>query len=226
MPPINGLRLDAQVGRMLDTLEQTEQGEDTLVIFVSDHGESLGDHYPRGKRSFYDGAARIPFALNWRVRLPAGAERDGRWACATWRDITFGELFDDDRATFMARDGRWKYAYAVNGGRELLFDQAADPDELVDRSGDPSATAEKARLRGALVALFRRDGLDRRLQDGDLVATPEREIHPGEVRGGIDSQGRDRAYAKFRKVPIADSIERNPLSGGQTREIWRGAEEG
>lgn len=77
MPPINGLRLDAQVGRMLDTLEQTEQGEDTLVIFVSDHGESLGDHYPRGKRSFYDGAARIPFVLNWRGRLPAGAERDG-----------------------------------------------------------------------------------------------------------------------------------------------------
>ncbi|HJO06697.1 MAG TPA: hypothetical protein QGG37_05075 [Chloroflexota bacterium] len=74
----------------------------------------------------------------------------------------------------MAGDGRWKYAYAVNGGRELLFDQAADPDELVDRSGEPSATAVKARLRGALVDLFRRDGLDRRLQDGDLVATPER----------------------------------------------------
>ncbi|HJO06698.1 MAG TPA: sulfatase-like hydrolase/transferase [Chloroflexota bacterium] len=58
-------------------LEQTGQGEDTLVIFVSDHGESLGDHYPWGKRSFYDGAARIPFVLNWRGRLPAGAERDG-----------------------------------------------------------------------------------------------------------------------------------------------------
>lgn len=251
-------QIDTQVGRMLDTLEQTGQREDTLVVFVSDHGESLGDHYQWGKRSFYDGAARIPFALNWPGRLPAGAERDGPVGLrdlaptflglagaesdgaldgadllpvaldddAPWRDITFGELFDDNRATFMAGDGRWKYAYAVNGGRELLFDQAADPDELVDRSGDPSATAEKARLRGALVDLFRRDGLDRRLQDGDLVATPEREIHPGEVRGGIDSQGRDRAYAKFRKAPIADSIERNPLSGVQTRAIWGGAEEG
>jgi len=245
-------QIDFQVGRMLDALEQTGQREDTLVVFVSDHGELLGDHYQWGKRSFYDAAARIPFVLNWPGRLPAGEQRDQPLGLRdlaptflglagadsdraldgadllpvalgeddAWRDITFGELFDDDRATFMAGDGRWKYAYAVNGGREVLFDQEADPDELVDRSGDPAAGEQKARLRGALVEFFRREGLDRRLDGDDLRAVPERDIHPGEVRGGIDSQGRDRAYAKFRRAPIAESIERNPLSGGQTRANW------
>ncbi|QLH78437.1 sulfatase-like hydrolase/transferase [Halosimplex rubrum] len=36
--------IDDQVGRLLEALERTGQREDTLVIFMSDHGEMLGDH--------------------------------------------------------------------------------------------------------------------------------------------------------------------------------------
>ena len=242
-------QIDFQIGRMLDALERTGQRDNTLVVFVSDHGELLGDHYQWGKRSFYDSAARIPFVLNWPGTLAgggvrdelvglrdlapaflalAGADGDGSLdgedllpvasgEAVAWRNITFGELFDDDRATFMACDGRWKYAYAVNGGREMLFDLESDPDELVNLAGDAAAERERVRLRRELVEFFAREGLTRRLAGGDLLATPERDIHPNEVRGGIDAQGRDRAYSKFRKAPLAGSIERNPLSGGQTR---------
>ena len=35
--------IDVQVGRMVAALERTEQIENTLIIFTSDHGEMLGD---------------------------------------------------------------------------------------------------------------------------------------------------------------------------------------
>ncbi len=53
--------IDLQVGRMLDALERTGQLENTLVIFMSDHGEMLGDHgiYLKGPY-FYEPAIHVP----------------------------------------------------------------------------------------------------------------------------------------------------------------------
>lgn len=62
--------IDYQVGRILDTLEETGQLDDTLIIFASDHGEFLGDYNCFGKRSFLDSAARIPMIC----RLPGTFE--------------------------------------------------------------------------------------------------------------------------------------------------------
>ncbi|MCK5801406.1 MAG: sulfatase-like hydrolase/transferase [Lentisphaeria bacterium] len=52
--------VDYQVGRILDTLEQTGQLENTLILFTGDHGEHLGDYNCFGKRSMHDSCARIP----------------------------------------------------------------------------------------------------------------------------------------------------------------------
>ena len=43
--------IDKQVGRMVDALKETGQLDNTIVIFMSDHGEMLGDHgfYPRDR---------------------------------------------------------------------------------------------------------------------------------------------------------------------------------
>ena len=68
-------QVDAQVGRILDALEEAGRREDTLVVFVSDHGELLGDHYQWGKRAFYEGAARVPFILSQPGTLPEGVVR-------------------------------------------------------------------------------------------------------------------------------------------------------
>ena len=69
--------IDGQVGRMLDALDQTGQLEDTVVVFMSDHGEMLGDHgiYLKGPH-FYDEAVRVPLLLSWPGRFKAGLKAD------------------------------------------------------------------------------------------------------------------------------------------------------
>lgn len=65
--------IDDSVGRMLRTLEDTDQRGNTLVIFTSDHGEMLGDHglVLKGCR-FYEGLVRVPLILSWPGRIQAG----------------------------------------------------------------------------------------------------------------------------------------------------------
>ena len=69
--------IDDQVGRMLDALDETGQLANTVVIFMSDHGEMLGDHgiYLKGPH-FYDEAIRVPLVLSWPDRFTAGLRSD------------------------------------------------------------------------------------------------------------------------------------------------------
>ncbi len=57
--------IDAQVGRLLNFLEEIGQRENTIVIFMSDHGEMLGDHgiYLKGPY-FYEPAIRVPLIIS------------------------------------------------------------------------------------------------------------------------------------------------------------------
>ncbi len=67
--------IDVQVGRLLAKLEETGQWENTLVIFMSDHGEMLGDHgiYLKGPY-FYDEATHVPLIVSWPGQIaPSGA---------------------------------------------------------------------------------------------------------------------------------------------------------
>ncbi|MDE2852635.1 MAG: sulfatase-like hydrolase/transferase [Chloroflexota bacterium] len=58
--------LDEEFGRLLHYLEATGQRENTVIIFMSDHGEMLGDHglVLKGCR-FYEGLARVPLMISW-----------------------------------------------------------------------------------------------------------------------------------------------------------------
>lgn len=69
--------IDDQVGRMLDALEETGQRDNTLVIFMSDHGEMLGDHglIQKGCR-FYEGLVRVPLILSWPGQVSSGVQSD------------------------------------------------------------------------------------------------------------------------------------------------------
>ena len=65
--------LDEQVGRMMDALEETDQLEDTLVVFMSDHGEMLGDHGMYLKAGlFYEQLIHVPLILSWPGRIEKG----------------------------------------------------------------------------------------------------------------------------------------------------------
>ncbi len=66
--------IDHNVGRILDALDSSGLAQDTLVLFVSDHGDHLGDHGLYGKGLPYDAALRVP--LIWRGQgIAAGQQR-------------------------------------------------------------------------------------------------------------------------------------------------------
>lgn len=46
--------VDMQVGRLIDHLKATGAYDRTLIIFTSDHGEQLGDHWLYGRRGYFD----------------------------------------------------------------------------------------------------------------------------------------------------------------------------
>jgi len=62
--------IDAQIGCLLDALRETNQIENTIVVFMSDHGEMLGDHgiYLKGPY-FYEPAIRVPLIVSWPGRI-------------------------------------------------------------------------------------------------------------------------------------------------------------
>jgi arylsulfatase len=56
--------IDQQVGRVLDALEKAGLGNDTIVVFTSDHGDMLGDHGLLVKGAFfYDPCTRVPLIM-------------------------------------------------------------------------------------------------------------------------------------------------------------------
>jgi len=67
--------IDDQVGRILDALEASGRADDTLVIFLADHGDMAGGHGMVWKStgSFYDEVARVPLIVRYPGHVPAGA---------------------------------------------------------------------------------------------------------------------------------------------------------
>ncbi|MDR3792372.1 MAG: arylsulfatase [Terracidiphilus sp.] len=55
--------VDEQIGRVMNTLEQRGLLEETLILFVSDHGDMLGDQNLWRKTYAYEGSARIPMMM-------------------------------------------------------------------------------------------------------------------------------------------------------------------
>ena len=56
--------MDAQVGRILDTLDELGLRENTIVIFSSDHGYLLGHHHKFQKQHLFEESTRVPFILS------------------------------------------------------------------------------------------------------------------------------------------------------------------
>ncbi len=63
--------IDENFGRLLQVLKEEGLEEDTIVVFMSDHGELMGSHGRMGKNSWQDEALLIPFILRWKNRVKA-----------------------------------------------------------------------------------------------------------------------------------------------------------
>ncbi|MBN2449323.1 MAG: sulfatase-like hydrolase/transferase [Lentisphaeria bacterium] len=66
--------LDADVGRLLDALEDTGYADSSLVVFTADHGEGRGRHNHVQKWYPYQEAVSVPLIAAWPGAIPEGAK--------------------------------------------------------------------------------------------------------------------------------------------------------
>lgn len=166
--------MDAQIGRILETLDATGQADNTIIVFTADHGLAVGSHGLLGKQSVYEHAMGAPLvlagpgiphgeseALTYLYDLmptllgEAGAEIpasvEGRDLKPVWQGQSEG-VRDSLYLTYENKmravtDGRWKLIRYPPIDRDQLFDLASDPDELVDLARDPTHQDRLATLR-------------------------------------------------------------------------------
>ncbi|MCP4644670.1 MAG: sulfatase-like hydrolase/transferase, partial [bacterium] len=76
--------LDWNLGRLVDAVDKAGLGDNTVIVFTSDHGEMFGAQGRRAKNIFYEEACRIPFLMRWPGHVPEKAASD---ACLGTPDI-------------------------------------------------------------------------------------------------------------------------------------------
>jgi choline-sulfatase len=156
--------IDEQVGRILETLEERGEADNTYVVFAADHGEMLGDHGRWTKSCHYESALRVPLAvagpgiepgrsdalvelsdLNPTLCELAGVEpAEGldarpltpllRGETSTHREFTMATLLGGS----CVRTAEWKLIVGAEG-RDELYHLAEDPQErrnVIDEQPD------------------------------------------------------------------------------------------
>jgi len=154
--------IDDQIRRLLNPVDgiQRRTNRNTVVIFFSDHGEMLGDHYRWRKSLPYEGSAHIPFMIQApdRFGLRQGSvdptavciedlmptilemahvaipdETDGHSLLPLMRGnakLNRPYLHIETAPTYQClTDGKEKFIWYVEDGREEFFDLTTDPHE-------------------------------------------------------------------------------------------------
>ena len=68
--------MDAQVGRILETLEKSGLKENTLIVFAGDNGLAVGQHGLLGKQNLFEHSIRVPMILSG-PGVPMNKKTDG-----------------------------------------------------------------------------------------------------------------------------------------------------
>ncbi len=56
--------MDHDIGRLLDTLDQLNLTDNTLIIYSSDQGIALGSHGLMGKQNLYESTQKVPMLIS------------------------------------------------------------------------------------------------------------------------------------------------------------------
>lgn len=68
--------IDEQVGKILESLKETGQLDNTIIIWTADHGSHLGDHNLIHKATHYERSARVPFVVWAGKNIRKGERKD------------------------------------------------------------------------------------------------------------------------------------------------------
>ncbi len=166
--------VDAQVGRVLSALEESEYRDDTIVILWSDHGNNYGRKHKLAKFTLWDASTRVPFVI-WDPRNPdrTGACREsvslvdiyptvlemiGEPAIDHLDGVSLTPWLDNvdlprdtpaitmmGRGNYGIRDRDWRYIRYLDGSEEL-YHTRIDQDEVRNLVADPRYAAVVDRL--------------------------------------------------------------------------------
>ncbi len=79
--------IDTQIGEILDTIEQRDELENTVIVFCSDHGEMNGDYGLIYKSNLLNGAVRIPLLVRTPETLKNAVPKRICQSPVEWIDI-------------------------------------------------------------------------------------------------------------------------------------------
>ena len=68
--------VDDNIGRLLEYLEQTDQLDNTVIVYTGDQGFMLGEHDYIDKRWMYEESMRMPLLVRYPPSVPAGSRSD------------------------------------------------------------------------------------------------------------------------------------------------------
>jgi arylsulfatase A-like enzyme len=172
--------VDAQIGRVLETLKVSDRLDNTIIVFAGDNGLAVGQHGLLGKQNLYDHSVRVPLVFSGpgiargerRDQLcylsdvmPTICELTGVAIPANVDTTSLAPAIRDASAAgrsavFFAykqqqrgiRDDRYKLIeYRVNGvAHTQLFDMRADPKEITNLVDESAHADTLARLRKSL----------------------------------------------------------------------------
>jgi arylsulfatase len=207
--------IDHQIRRVIGTLREEGELDNTIIMFTSDHGDMLGNHGLWAKRCFLESSARVPMILTGTTlgdRIERGSVStqlvglqdvmptlldacgieapesvEGRSMLAAGkREYLYGEEGEDHSATRMIHDGRYKLIYYAVGNKFQLFDVEKDPEELNDLFDSSSIREKRIELEQELIS--RLHGSDSGwIADGRLTGLPDRE-YPLVPKPGLAGQ--------------------------------------
>ena len=69
--------VDAQIGRIFESLKENDLWEDTIVVLTSDHGYHLGEHFLWGKVTLFEIGNRVPLLIRVPGKTPPGSVSQG-----------------------------------------------------------------------------------------------------------------------------------------------------
>ena len=172
--------IDEQIGRVIQTLKDTGEYENTLIIFAGDNGLALGQHGLMGKQNLYEHSIHVPLLFTG-PNIPKDVTTDSMCylldifpTLADYLQIPIPESVDGkslvpamQTPNLPVRDSHYfgycsvqravstqQYKlieYAVNGTRTTqLFDLEADPWEMTNRATDPAYQERVSELRNKL----------------------------------------------------------------------------